>query len=33
LMAATVGATLVVTTCLMKKNYTLGSQTNWWQVY
>jgi len=38
LMAATVGATLVVATCLMKKNYTstlLGyvGQTNQWQVY
>jgi len=33
LMAATVGAALVVTTCLMKKNYTSVGQTNWWQVY
>jgi len=33
LEAAAVGAALVVTTCLMKKNYTLVGQTNWWQVY
>jgi len=38
LMAATVGAALVVATCLMKKNYTSSSlgyvgQTNQWQVY
>jgi len=33
LMAATVGAALVVATCLMKKNYTSVGQTNWWQVY
>jgi len=38
LMAAMVGAALVVATCLMKKNYTSTSlgyvgQTNQWQVY
>jgi len=33
LMAATVSTTLVVATCLMKKNYTSVSQTNQWQVY
>jgi len=33
LMAAAVGATLVVTTCLMKKNYTSVGQTNQWHFY